>query len=115
MEAKVSGVKLARRIARDERMACVLAGELTPGDGVRDDNSLRRVIREQLGSYKHPTSTAPMGGPDDPWAVVDESAAVRGIDRLRVVDASILPHVPSAPTHVATIMLAEHISRRYYV
>ncbi|HEY7324243.1 MAG TPA: GMC oxidoreductase [Streptosporangiaceae bacterium] len=110
----LEGVKLARRIARDERMAFVLAGELSPGDNVRDDKTLVRVIREQLGSYKHPTSTAPMGGPDDPWAVVDNSAAVLGLDRLRVVDASILPHVPSTPTNVATIMLAEHISRRYY-
>jgi choline dehydrogenase len=55
-----------------------------------------------------------MGGPDDPWAVVDNSAAVRGVGRLRVVDASILPHVPSEPTNVTTIMLAEHISRLYY-
>ena len=75
---------------------------------------LFRVIREQLTQYDHSTSTAPMGGPSDPWAVVDNSAAVRGVGRLRVVDASILPHVPSTTTNVTTIMLAEHISRRYY-
>jgi choline dehydrogenase len=55
-----------------------------------------------------------MGGPDDPWAVVDNTAAVRGVGRLRVVDASILPHVASEPTNVTTIMLAEHISRLHY-
>jgi choline dehydrogenase len=110
----LEGVKLSRRIARDELMASVLAGELTPGDEVQDDETLFRVIREQLAAYGHPTSTAPMGGPNDPWAVVDNSGAVRGVGRLRVVDASILPHVPSTPTNVTTIMLAEHISRRYF-
>lgn len=110
----LEGVKLSRRIARAEVMSSVLAGELAPGDAVRDDETLARTIREQLASYQHPTSTAPMGGDDDPWAVVDGSAAVRGVDHLRVVDASIMPRVPSTTTNVTTIMLAEHIARRYY-
>jgi choline dehydrogenase len=55
-----------------------------------------------------------MGGDDDPWAVVHGSAAARGVDHLRVVDASIMPRVPSTTTNVTTIMLAEHIARRYY-
>ena len=111
----LEGVKLSRRIARDEVMAAVLAGELAPGDDVRDDDTLARVIGEQVASYQHPTSTAPMGGEDDPWAVVDGSGAVRGVAALRVVDASILPTVPSTTTNVTTIMLAEHIARKYYV
>jgi choline dehydrogenase len=110
----LEGVMLSRQIARDEVMATVLAGELAPGDAVRDDETLARVIREQLASYQHPTSTAPMGTDDDPWAVVDPSASVRGVGGLRVVDASILPSVPSTTTNVTTIMLAEHIARRYY-
>jgi choline dehydrogenase len=110
----VEGVKLSQRIARDNAMASVLAADRTPGDDIRDDTTLLRVIRERVASYQHPTSTAPMGGPDDPWAVVDNTAAVRGVGRLRVVDASILPHVPSEPTNVTTIMLAEHISRLHY-
>jgi choline dehydrogenase len=110
----LEGVKLSRRIARDEVMAAVLAGELTPGDDVRDDATLMGVIRGQLASYQHPTSTAPMGGDDDPWAVVDGSGALRGVGRLRVVDASIMPRVPSATTNVTTIMIAEHIARSHY-
>jgi choline dehydrogenase len=110
----MEGAKLSRLIARDKAMASALAADLTPGDDILDDTTLLRVIREQVASYQHPTSTAPMGGPDDPWAVVDNSAAVRGVGRLRVVDASILPQVPSEPTNVTTIMLAEHISRLYY-
>jgi choline dehydrogenase len=50
-----------------------------------------------------------MGGDDDEWAVVDETGAVRGVSRLRVIDASIFPQVPSTATNLTTIMLAEHI------
>jgi choline dehydrogenase len=110
----VEGVELSQRIARDNAMVAVLAADPTPGSDIGDDTTLLRIIRAQVASYQHPTSTAPMGGSDDPLAVVDNSAAVRGVGRLRVVDASILPQVPSEPTNVTTIMLAEHISRLYY-
>ena len=52
-----------------------------------------------------------MGGPEDPWAVVDSHGAVKGIDGLRVVDASIMPVVPSVAINPTTIMVAERIAR----
>ena len=55
-----------------------------------------------------------MGGPADPWGVVDEVGAVKGLTGLRVVDASIIPEVPSAATNLTTIMVAEHIYWRAY-
>jgi choline dehydrogenase len=64
--------------------------------------------------YHHPTSTVPMGGPDDSTAVVDELGAVQGLERLRVIDAAILPDVPSAPTNLTVIMAAERIARLAY-
>jgi choline dehydrogenase len=51
-----------------------------------------------------------MGGDEDPTAVVDWVGAVRGIERLRVVDAAILPEIPSTPTNVTVIMAAERIA-----
>ena len=54
------------------------------------------------------------GGPDDPWAVVDSDGAVKGIDGLRVVDASIIPAVPSVAINPTTIMVAERIAKRVY-
>jgi hypothetical protein len=60
-----------------------------------------------VDGYSHPTSTVPMGSVDDPGAVVDANGAVRGIDRLHVVDASIMPDIVSAPTNLTTIMIAE--------
>ena len=72
------------------------------------------MIASNLASYGHPTATAPMGGPEDPWAVVDSHGAVRGIDGLRVVDASIIPVVPSVAINLTTIMIAERIAKAVY-
>jgi choline dehydrogenase len=55
-----------------------------------------------------------MGGPQDPWAVVDSHGAVKGIDGLRVVDASIMPVVPSVALNATTIMIAERIAKAVY-
>ena len=105
----LEGVKLSRSIGRDDIFAQTSAIEMTPGESIQDDPKLQTLIGQQLTAYEHPTSTAPMGGDDDEWAVVDEMGAVRGVSRLRVVDASIFPQVPSTATNLSTIMLAEHI------
>jgi choline dehydrogenase len=55
-----------------------------------------------------------MGGPQHPWAVVDSRGAVKGIDGLRVVDASIMPVVPSVALNATTIMIAERIAKAVY-
>jgi choline dehydrogenase len=109
----LEGVRLSRAIARSEVFAPFTAGELLPGDAVTDD-ALPEVIASNLAAYFHPTSTVPMGGPGDPWAVVDAVGAVKGLAGLRVVDASIIPEVPSAATNLTTIMVAEHIYQRVY-
>ena len=56
----------------------------------------------------------PMGGPQDSWAVVDSRGAVKGIDGLRVIDASIMPVVPSVAINPTTIMIAERIAEAVY-
>jgi choline dehydrogenase len=109
----LEGVKLGRAIARDPVFAAVTAGEMIPGDTVPDD-ALDEVVAANVAVYGHPTSTAPMGGPGDPWGVVDSLGAVNGVSGLRVVDASIIPEVPSATTNVTVIMLAERIYQRAY-
>jgi choline dehydrogenase len=108
----LEGVKLSRDIARESAFAAVAADELMPGKDIRDDADLTRVIEEQLASYQHPTSTAPMGGDADRWAVVDGMGVVRDVTGLRVIDASILPQVPSTATNLTTVMVAEHIYRK---
>jgi len=107
----VEGVKLSRQIGLAKAFAAVSDGEMLPGDQIRGDAALQRVIDEQVASFQHTTSTVPMGGDKDDWAVVDGAGAVRGLANLRVIDASMLPEVPSVPTNLTTIMVAEHIYR----
>ena len=111
----LEAVKLARAIARDPVFAPFTTGELTfGGDVPADDDALARAIAGRVAVYGHPTSSVPMGGPDDPGAVVDSVGAVLGVSGLRVVDASIIPEVPSSTTNVTVIMLAERIYQRVY-
>jgi choline dehydrogenase len=109
----LEGVKLARKIGRNPALARFVELEIMPGDAVGDDQ-LADVIASNLASYGHPTAMAPMGGPEDPWAVVDSHGAVKGIDGLRVVDASIMPVVPSVALNPTTIMIAERIGKAVY-
>ncbi len=96
------GIDLARTIARTPPLRELIDSELTAGAD----------LLSNLRSYHHATSTVPMGGDSDSSAVVDSLGAVRGVHGLRVVDASILPAIPSAPTNLTVIMAAEHIARR---
>ncbi|MFK0282742.1 GMC family oxidoreductase [Streptomyces sp. NPDC090499] len=109
----LEAVRLVRRLAGSAPLAGAVAAELAPGAAVGDDE-LAAAIESGIATYGHPTSTVPMGGPEDRWAVVDESGAVKGLAGLRVVDASIMPEVPSTVTNATTIMLAELIARRAY-
>jgi choline dehydrogenase-like flavoprotein len=109
----LEGVRLARKIGRTPALARFLELEMIPGDAVGDDQ-LADAVTSNLASYGHPTATAPMGGPQDPWAVVDSRGAVRGTQGLRVVDASIIPVVPSVAINPTTIMIAERIAKAVY-
>jgi choline dehydrogenase len=106
----LEGLKLSRGIGLGKTFATVAESEMLPGDQIRDAD-LERAIDQQVASFQHATSTVPMGGDTDEWAVVDGTGAVRGIGNLRVIDASILPGVPSVPTNLTVIMVAEHIYR----
>jgi choline dehydrogenase len=109
----LEGVKLARKIGRNPAIARFLELEIIPGDAVGDDQ-LADAIASNLASYGHPCATAPMGGPQDPWAVVDSRGAVKGTAGLRVIDASIMPVVVSVALNPTTIMIAERIAKAVY-
>ena len=108
----LEGVKLSRKLGRTSPFADLVEREMFPGPTVQDDTALMAVIRSTLDTYQHATSTAPMGGDQDASAVVDWLGAVRGVEDLRVVDASIFPEIPSTPTNLTVIMVAEHIAAR---
>lgn len=70
-------------------------------------------MRANLGDYVHASGTCRMGRPDDPYAVVDLNGHVIGYEQLSVVDASIIPRIPRANTHIPVSLMAEHMARRW--
>jgi len=101
----VAGVKVLRRIAQAPALARHIAEEFEPGAACDSDEALLDFIRSRGSTVYHPVSTCRMG--QDPKAVVDERLRVRGFERLRVIDASIMPTVVSGNTNAATIMISE--------
>jgi choline dehydrogenase-like flavoprotein len=101
----VAGMKLLRRIMQQPAMRRYIAEERAPAARCTSDAELLAFARETATTVFHPTSTCRMGC--DPTAVVDERLRVRGIERLRVVDGSIMPAVVSGNTNAAIVMIAE--------
>jgi len=97
----VDGVKFVRRIARTAPLREYVVGEELPGAKVQSDEDLLAFVRQYGETVFHPTSTCSMG------AVVDERLRVRGIGGLRVIDASVMPSVPSGNINAAVIAIAE--------
>src|SRR3954447_2175029 len=100
----VEGVRLARRIAATEPLASQLGREIHPGPRVSDDD-LEQSARERVELLYHPVGTCRIG--TDEEAVVDPELKVRGVEGLRVVDASVMPVIPGGNTNAPTIMVAE--------
>ncbi len=105
MEAMIRGVRLARDIYGQKPVADLLTRELFPGPGATDDAAIEAAIHARAGHRSHPVGTCAMGLGGD--AVVDPELRVRGIDSLRVVDASVMPEIIGGNTNVPTIMIAE--------
>ncbi|MGN6588375.1 MAG: GMC family oxidoreductase [Solirubrobacterales bacterium] len=105
VEALAAGVRRAREIASAGPLAEVLGRELFPGPEVDTDDAIAADIRRRVELLYHPVGTCRMGSGAD--AVVSPDLRVHGLDRLRVVDASVMPLVPSGNTNAPTIMIAE--------
>jgi choline dehydrogenase len=105
LEALVTGVEKARDIASVGPLASVLAAEWSPGGTVQGRDALRASVRDTLESLYHPVSSCRMGADDQ--AVVDPQLRVRGIENLRVADASVMPTLVRGNTNAPTIMIAE--------
>jgi choline dehydrogenase len=93
--------------------AQVLLDEVGRGlDDVRGEQEIDEWLQARCSDYVHAVGTCRMGPVDDPRSVVDPDGCVIGVEGLRVVDASIMPEVPRANTHLTTVMIAEHIAAR---
>jgi choline dehydrogenase-like flavoprotein len=102
----VRGTKLARKMLKAPSLARVLIGEYLPGEDVPDaDAPLGEFVRHYAKTVFHPAGTCRMGA--DAEAVVDPKLKFKGIENLRIADASIMPTVTSGNTNAPTIMIAE--------
>jgi choline dehydrogenase len=106
--AFVEGIKILRRILAAPALKPYVVGEVEPGPKVTSDEDILNFCRQRGSTVYHPTSTCRMG--NDPLAVVDQRLRVRGIEGLRVVDASVMPDLMSGNTNAPTIMIAEKAS-----
>jgi choline dehydrogenase len=97
----VEGLKLIRRICATPPMRDYVEGEFMPGENVVTDDDWLAYCRERGETVFHPTSTCRIG------AVVDEALRVKGLQALRVIDASVMPAVPSGNINAAVIAVAE--------
>ena len=101
----LAGARLARRLVATPSFAPYVLDEYRPGAAVESDAQLLDTIRNTGSSGYHPVGTCRMG--EDAGAVVDAALRVRGVDGLRVVDASVMPLLVSGNTNAATLMIAE--------
>jgi choline dehydrogenase-like flavoprotein len=105
----VAGMELARHIAAQPPFAEIAVRELKPGDGVHGRDELAADLRRRLMLIYHPVGTCRMSDRGED-AVVDAELRVHGLERLRVVDASVMPVIPGGNTNAPTIMIAEKAS-----
>ncbi len=112
IEPLVRGIRLAREFAAAGPLAKICKGELAPGPDAATDPELTEFVRRDITTIYHPVGTCAMGGDSRLAAskltsVVDTELRVRGVDGLRVVDASVMPAVPRGNTNAPTIAIAE--------
>jgi len=102
-------IQLTRRIVAQPALAPYTPYEYLPGDSVRNDDEAALVqAAGDIGTtIFHPVGTAKMGLASDPFMVVDGDLRVAGVDRLRVIDASVMPTITSGNTNAPTMMIAE--------
>ena len=101
LEVIRAGVELARKIAAATPLGRWYAGQRAPADALQSDDEIAGWIRANAHTIYHPVATCALG------RVVDTDLRVRGLERIRVADASVIPQLVRGHTHAATTMIAE--------
>jgi choline dehydrogenase len=108
LDVMVKGVKMSREVINQKAFDQYRGAELHPGLDVQTDTEIEEFIRSHAETIYHPVGTCKMG--NDEFAVVDDKLRVRGVENLRVVDASVMPTLIGGNTNAPTIMIADKIS-----
>jgi choline dehydrogenase len=110
LDTLVEGVKIGREIFAKSAFDPYRADEFQPGAAVKTDAEIEQWVRAKCETIYHPVGTCKMGPDNDPMAVVDHRCRVRGLQGLRVVDASVMPTLVGGNTNAPTIMIAERVA-----
>ena len=102
------GIKIARNIFHQKAFDHYRGKEISPGENINSDDGLNNFIRSKGDTAYHPSCTCKMG--NDDMSVVDQDLKVYGVEKLRVVDASIMPNIVSGNLNATTVMIAEKAS-----
>lgn len=113
LRLSIEGVRVARKILAQDPLREIVTKEVFPGPGIddTDDDALKDHARKFVKTVYHPTGTARMGHDGDSMAVLTPDLRVRGIDGLRVADASAMPNIISGNTNSTTLVIAERAAR----
>ncbi|MFI1796759.1 GMC family oxidoreductase [Streptomyces sp. NPDC020379] len=103
----VDGIKIAREIARTEPLAGWLKREVCPGPEITSDEEISEYARKVAHTVYHPAGTCRMGAADDPQAVVDPELRIRGLEGVRIADASVFPAMPAVNPMIGVLMVGE--------
>ncbi|MGH2585905.1 MAG: GMC oxidoreductase [Dehalococcoidia bacterium] len=107
----IEALRLAWQIAQQpEVQEFVESIPILTDELMASDEQMEGLLRQTIGTTFHPVGTAKMGPPTDPEAVVDEECRVRGVEGLRVADASVMPAIPRANTNLTCIMIGERVA-----
>lgn len=107
----VAAIRLTRRIASQPALQPYAPQEHLPGGDIQDDDALAQAAGDIGTTIFHPVGTCAMGAANDPSAVTDNRLRVRGVDGLRVIDASVMPTITSGNTSSPTVMIAQRGAR----
>ena len=105
MEVLKTAVKKMRKMMKQPAISQFIEKELAPGGDIEDDISLEKEIRRNGATAYHQCASCAMGPEDD--SVLNEKLQVRGIDKLRIADASVMPRIPNAALHAPSMMIGE--------
>ncbi|GAA0465979.1 GMC oxidoreductase [Streptomyces sp. NPDC046215] len=103
----VDGIKIAREIAKTEPLAGWLKREVCPGPEITSDEEISEYARKVAHTVYHPAGTCRMGAEDDEQAVVDPQLRIRGLDGVRIADASVFPTMPAVNPMIGVLMVGE--------
>jgi choline dehydrogenase len=105
------GVRIAWRLMHDAHFGPMIKEFVSlTAEVVNSDSALETFVRDNCTTIFHPVGTAKMGPENDPMAVVDQYCRVRGVEGLRVVDASVMPNIVRANTNLTCIMIGERVA-----